>query len=205
MGLEYELKYLKPNLDVLRTHLAEIGAERTAKPYFEQNLVFDYQDRCLRDKNILLRLRQKGEAEAVLTVKRPPGAKISSVLKVFEEYEVVVSDFAATQILFESLGYTVAFRYEKVREKWHLGGVDICLDTLPFGDFVELEGAEEKLFMVAKQAGLDGLQTSAASYHEFNLEHCQSKGLAFDESFLFSTKRRSEIKARLLAHNTRQP
>ncbi len=205
MGLEYELKYLQPNMDALRARLVEIGAERTAKPYFEQNLVFDYEDRCLRDKSVLLRLRQKGGAEAVLTVKRPPQVKIDSALKVFEEHETIVSDFDVTKVILESLGYTVAFRYEKVREKWRFGGVKICMDTMPFGDFVELEGAEEKVFRVAQQARLDGLRTSKATYHELNQEHCQLKGLAFEESFLFSAKRRSEIKALLLARNTRQP
>lgn len=193
MALEYELKYLAPNLVDLRKRLEAIGAECVAPPYFEENLIFDDENRSLRQQDILLRLRQKSGRDAVLTVKRPPSKPIDTALKVYEELETKASDFDATRMVLETLGHVVAFRYEKVREKWRLHGVDICLDQLPFGDFVELEGPEENLFQVARETGLDALATSKATYHALNREYRQQEGLEADENFMFSKPRRKAL------------
>ena len=35
-----------------------------------------------------------------------------------------------------------------------MGGTVICLDTMPFGDFLEIEGKKEQIRMVADKIGL---------------------------------------------------
>ena len=116
MPLECELKYLDVNLEDLSRRLAEAGGERLGR-YFESNLVFDYPDRDLKDAGILLRLRKR-QGQAVLTVKHPPKGDVPSALKVFEEIETTVGDFSIMKTALEALGFSVAFAYEKVREKW---------------------------------------------------------------------------------------
>lgn len=183
MGLEYELKFIGPDLDALRARLAAAGAHRKSEAYFERNLVFDLPGRTLKAAGTLLRLRLKGGEDAVLCVKRP--VKSSGLLKAYEEHQTTVGSFEATRELLEGLGYRVALTYEKVREKWVLGEVEACLDTLPFGDFVELEGAEEDVLAAAEKLGLSGLTTSRATYHDLNREHRSQNGLPADESFVF--------------------
>lgn len=197
MALEYELKYLNPDLDGLRGRLEVIGAMKVAGPYYEENLVFDYEDRSLKAQGILLRLRQKGGKDAVLTVKRPSDADQDSRLKVLEEHETKVSDFEATRMVLETLGYAVAFRYDKVREKWHLNGVDICMDTLPFGDFVELEGPEQNVCIVAEKTGLDGCETTKATYHQLNREHRDAQEAQPDENFVFTREQKDVLLSKL--------
>lgn len=197
MALEYELKYLRPDLDALRSALEAARGQWLAGPYFEENLVFDFEDRSLKAQGVLLRLRRKGGQDAVLTVKRPSGADAASVLKVFEESQTATSDFDATRLVLEALGYAVAFRYEKVREKWRLGEVVVCMDSLPFGVFVELEGPEPAVPAAAAALGLEALETSKVTYHELNQIFRSDNGLVEDESFVFDPARRKEIIAAL--------
>ena len=191
MTLECELKYLDVDLDDLSRRLEKAGGETSGR-YFESNLVFDYSDRSLKEAGVLLRLRQK-QGKAVLTVKKPPETDVPSALKVFEEIESVVDDFETVKRALEAVGFSVFFAYEKVREKWHFMDCVICLDHLPFGDYVEIEGIEETVPKCAVALGLDSNPTSKLTYHALNIEYRSMQGLEFDESFVFSDEERAVL------------
>lgn len=191
MALECELKYLDVDVDALRSTLLDLGATVDG-PYFESNTVFDYEDRSLKKAGTLLRLRQK-KGTAVLTVKKPPETEVPSSLKVFEEIESVVDDYETVQKALEAVGFTVAFAYEKVREKWRHQDCIVCIDRLPFGVFVEIEGTEETVPACAESLGIAGNATTKATYHALNIEHREKNGMDFDESFIFDAVRREAI------------
>ena len=192
MSLETELKFLDVRHAMLRAALEAVGAVKTAEPYFEENVVFDDASHSLRSRGVLLRLRMK-RGLAVLTVKRPPAAPVSDVLKVYEEYETDVGDFEQASLALGALGYAPAFRYEKVREKWRAEDVTVCLDLLPFGEFAELEGSEEAVLSLAHRLGLDRASASKANYHELNRAYRSRSGLLSEDSFVFP----EEMAARL--------
>jgi adenylate cyclase class 2 len=52
------------------------------------------------------------------------------------------------------LGFVAFQSYEKYRETFTLQGVEVVLDEMPFGHFVELEGEEPALRAVASALGL---------------------------------------------------
>jgi len=191
MTLECELKYLDVDLDVLSLRLKDIGG-KTSGRYFESNLVFDYDDRSLKKAGVLLRLREK-QGKAVLTVKRPPETEVPSSLKVFEEIESVVEDFDTVKRALEAVGFSVAFAYEKVREKWTFDECVICLDQLPFGDYVEIEGTEETVPQCAVALGIDVNPTSKLTYHALNIEYRSGSDLEYDESFVFTDEKRATL------------
>jgi len=191
MVLECELKYLGVNLDDLGSRLAEAGGERLGK-YFESNLVFDYPDRSLKSSGVLLRLRKK-QGQALLTVKRPTEIDVTSALKVYEEIETVVGDFSTMQAALEAVGFSVAFAYEKVRESWEYKNCKICLDRLPFGDYVEIEGTEETVPACANALGLGSYDISKSTYHDINVENRLENGLDPDENFVFENGQRAAI------------
>lgn len=191
MSLECELKYLDVDADALRSTLRDLEAAVDG-PYFESNAVFDYEDRSLKKAGTLLRLRQK-KGKAVLTVKKPPEAEVPSTLKVFEEIESVVDDYETVQKALQAVGFKVAFTYEKVREKWRHQDCIICIDRLPFGVFVEIEGTEETVPACAASLGLAGNATSKATYHALNIEYREKNGLDYDESFIFDTAQREVV------------
>jgi adenylate cyclase class 2 len=191
MALECELKYLEADLIDLADRLRAAGAGTSGR-YFEANTVFDRPDRSLKRNGILLRLREKG-GRAVLTVKRPPEDPEPSALKVFEEIETGVEDGAAMAEALDALGFAPAFRYEKVREKWRYMDCTICLDRLPFGDFVEIEGDEDRVLACAAELGLNAACTTKATYHGLNIEYRVAKGLEPDENFVFGPAEKAAL------------
>ncbi|WP_272699969.1 class IV adenylate cyclase [Desulfovibrio sp. Fe33] len=191
MTLECELKYLEADLDELAAKLAAAGAGTSGR-YFEENIVFDRPDRSLKAAGVLLRLRER-QGRGVLTVKRLPENPEPSALKIFEEIQTGVDDPAAMGAALGAVGFVPAFRYEKVREKWSHMECVVCLDRLPFGDFVEIEGEEVKVFACAADLGLDSACTTKATYHGLNLEYRLAKGLEPDDNFVFESGRRAAL------------
>lgn len=192
MGLESELKYLDVDLDDLSHRLEQAGGASLGR-YFESNLVFDRDDRSLKEAGVLLRLREK-QGQAVLTVKRPPEVNTVSALKVFEEIETSVGDFSIMKTALEAVGFSVAFAYEKVREKWKFMECAICLDQLPFGKFVEIEGTEASVPACAAALGLGDHVTSKSTYHALNIEYRSTHGLEANESFIFEDAERALLR-----------
>ncbi len=193
MPLECELKFLQPNFVLLRDALQKNRATRIAQPYFEKNIVFDDQKRSLKKQGILLRLRHKNERDTLLTVKRPLQEKNSGDYKKLLEHQVSTTNFEATQNLLVLLGYDFSFSYEKIREKWKWHGLSICLDILPFGDFIEMEGEEAMIAQATQLFALSQLTQSTASYHELNAKWRRQNKLAEDENFLFSKEQKMQF------------
>lgn len=182
MPLETELKYLGADLDAVARRLREAGA-RPQPGRRERNEVYDDPGRSLRARGILIRLREDGRN--LLTVKLPPGAGAPAGLKALREHETEVADLGPLRAALAALGLEVACVYEKLRQQWTLGDCHICLDRLPFGAFVEIEGPPQAIAATATALGLDGLPTSAASYHELNRTHRAAHGLPADDNFVF--------------------
>ena len=59
-----------------------------------------------------------------------------------EELEVQVSNFDTLSLIFQRLGFAPMQVYEKYRETFQWRDVEIVLDELPYGNFIELEGEE---------------------------------------------------------------
>lgn len=201
MSVEAELKFLDVDLAALRIHLERNGAVLQGR-YFEENLVFDDEERSLRERGLLLRLRSTPQG-AVLTVKRPCAGR--SEVKLREEYETGVEDMRAMRLGLEALGYRAMFAYEKVREKWLLQGAKICLDHLPFGDYVEIEGPAGEIPVLAGQLDLHHAATTRETYHALNRAWRKRQGLEHDECFVFSPEERARLEAEICCAGTRHP
>ena len=200
MALEVERKFLDVKLDTLRRRLAAEGA-LCLGAHFESNTVFDAQGRSLIASGCLLRLRSQEWATRishVLTLKLPAEVPAGSgQYKVREEREVEVADAPAMQHILEGLGYSATARYEKVREPWHLDGVEVELDVLPFMEAVELEGEPGAIEAVQRRLGLDKTAMSTKNYHELHQEWLQRNNLPARLSFVFSEAQRKAWRQQL--------
>ncbi|MEW5772597.1 MAG: class IV adenylate cyclase [Thermodesulfobacteriota bacterium] len=188
MALETELKVLDVDLDAVRRSLHHAGGELQGR-VFEANEVFDDAAGSLRSGGVLLRLRR--DPGGLLTLKLPASGPAG--LKVREERETRVADPDAARAILEGLGYRVLLRYEKVRETWLLAGCHVCLDHLPFGDFVEFEGPPEAIAEAVARLGLEGRPTSDRNYHALYREHLARRGLPARDSFVFEDAERKRL------------
>lgn len=144
--LEIEVKFHMDNPAMIRRRLQALGAKAGEK-VLETNVRFENQDGTLIKTNRLLRLRQDNTCR--LTYKCPPGEK-SAECKVYQELEVEVSDFKTMTALLNALGYQGVQIYEKWRQVFTWDEVVICMDTMPYGRFIEIEGDEKRIKAAAK-------------------------------------------------------
>ena len=177
--LEVEVKFMLRDLDVFRRRLADVGAEVVAPRVFERNVRFDTAGEALLARQQLLRLRQ--DTRVRLTFKGPAAEDLVSEAKVREEIELEVGNFDRMSAVLQRLGLLPVQAYEKYRETYQWRGVEIVLDEMPFGDFIELEGPGAELKPVAEALGLDWSRRILANYLAL-MELCrQSFDLPFSD------------------------
>ena len=162
MGLEVEVKFLVDDLKGFRDRLLAAGATLKKPRVYERNIRFDTQAERLRQNEMLLRLRQ--DQSARLTFKGRAEEDSSSEAKVREELEITVSDFYTTATILERIGFHPVQVYEKYRETFHINTVEVVLDEMSFGNFVELEGEEVDIKATASTLHLDWSQRILDNY-----------------------------------------
>jgi len=170
--LETELKIPVADLSSVREALVRQAANQIHAMAREVNVLLDADDGRLRKSGSILRLRTYGE-EHILTFKGP--VRYHGKIKERPEYEVSCDDTGRMSELFKHLGFAAVARYEKYREAWLYGGVEVVLDHTPMGDFVEVEGPPEMLDTAAVSLGLDPEKAVRGSYlslwYEYRTSH----------------------------------
>lgn len=164
-ALERELKFGPVDLGDLRERLRDLDADCLGSPVLEDNWLFDADGR-LGEAGSLLRLRVDRRG-AVLTFKGP--ATYEDRVKVRTEHETGVESSERARSILEALGFSKVRRYQKYREVWRLGSIEISLDHTPMGDFVEIEG--EGCERVAKRCGLDPEKSERRNYMRLYEDH----------------------------------
>ena len=158
---ELEIKLYISDLPGLHLQLIAQGAQQVKPRQREYNLRFDTPTGELSSSAQVLRLRQ--DTDVRLTYKGP--SEMHSGVRSRREIEFTVSDFEAARSFFVALGYQVRVIYEKYRTTFLLAGVEVTLDELPYGNFVEIEGPDtQAITAVADSLRLNRSASIAASY-----------------------------------------
>jgi adenylate cyclase class 2 len=158
---ETEAKFYVQDLERISASLQDAKAHLVQARVLEKNLRFDLPDGRLRAAGQVLRLRY--DTEARLTYKGE-NKNTQGVLS-REEIEFVVEDFEKAKKFLAALGYQQVFYYEKYRTTYELDHIEIMMDELPYGNFVELEGeTEETIRTLSKKLNLNWDATIERSY-----------------------------------------
>ena len=167
MKIETEKKYRlsEKRLEEITSRLGELDAE-FRKEVFEVN--YQHRGGDMDERGATLRLRKIGDF-TVLTYKEKIKTEDGSKQRL--EYETSVSDVDAMEKIIERLGYRLTAVYEKRRKYWHLGDVEVVLDELPFGHFMEIEGTLEAIEKAEKQLGLKDLEHEPRGYPRLTIKY----------------------------------
>jgi len=148
---ELEVKFYISRPKEIGRKIIELGGRLHSPRVHEVNLRFDTPDLSLLNTGRLLRLRN--DSRARVTYKGL--GSIEGGARLRKELEFTVSNFDTARETFEALGYEVYMMYEKYRTTYTLGSLEVVLDELPYGDFVEIEGPDgESIQQAARQIGL---------------------------------------------------
>lgn len=149
-NLEIEVKFFLENLQTVRQKLLDC-ATLIEPRLFETNLRYEDESRSLIRAGKLLRLRK--DRGCRLTFKSRTHHH-QQQFKIHHELEVDVSDCDTMNAILQQIGFQVVQVYEKQRETFSLHDALVCLDSMPYGDFLEIEGPGNSILKVADQLGL---------------------------------------------------
>ena len=135
---EVEIKFLIKDISAFENKLKELNAVLLSGRTHELNYRFDTPDLRLTKQMRVLRLRQDQAAYLTFKGAADPSSEVSSR----QEIEFEVGDFDKAKLFLEALGYEVSIIYEKFRTTYQLDDCSIMLDELPYGNFLEIEGAD---------------------------------------------------------------
>ena len=206
MARETEIKLKITDVPAFHRALKRIGARpagpRSSKVH-EENVIFDTPQGGLAKHGQLLRIRTetpevRGKSKkagpkqrVVLTFKQPmvqtpvAGLESSSYgsYKIRDEIELEITDPGNLTRIFEGLGMSGWFRYEKYRTTFRLpdskawaNGLLIELDETPIGTFVELEGPASAIDRAAEGLGFTKHDYVLKNYLRLYMEDCRRKG-----------------------------
>jgi len=172
MAIEIEKKYRidKKRLVELAAKLNELGATFSYET-FEENYL--HRGGQLEGGTAFLRLRK---TNTVNTLTYKEKVVTNGDFKQQIEFETDVSDVEATEHIIEKLGYKLSVVYEKHRKAWHLGDVEVVLDELPFGYFMEIEGSMKDILKAEKLLEADDLEVEARGYPRLTLKYGTPNG-----------------------------
>jgi adenylate cyclase, class 2 len=177
--IEIEKKYrlTKKQREEVLHRLPEIGATLAGEE-FEENTLFCGDG--MESGRAVLRLRRVGK-KAILTYKeRFPS---TDSIKRQREDETSVGKAEAMEAILEALGFVPALVYEKRRATWRLGDVEIVIDELPFGLFMEIEAPETEIRKVERQLAVKGLRAENATYPQLTQRHGKPYGPVIEARF----------------------
>jgi adenylate cyclase, class 2 len=165
-GQETEAKFYVRDLNRIKSRLHELNAHLLQERVLETNIRFDLPGARLRAEGRVLRLRR--DTSTKFTYKSASTNEQGVLSR--EEIEFDVEDFDKAKRFLEALGYQKLVYYEKYRTTYALqpseGFVQIMLDELPYGPFVEIEGETvDAIHAVADQLGLHWDAAIGTSYN----------------------------------------
>lgn len=179
MAIETEKKYRvdKRRLVEIGAKLLELGAE-PATESFEENYL--HKGGVLDERAAVLRLRKTAE-RTLLTYKEKLGSDADFKHKI--EHETEVSDVGATESIIEKLGYRLSIVYEKHRKTFHFNDVEVVLDELPFGYYMEIEGTVEAIEKAEEALGVKDLEAEMRGYPRLTQKYGKTVGDVMEARF----------------------
>lgn len=177
---EFEIKFKIRKPNIIRKFLKNQGAQFLGKA-FERTTRFDTPNKNLEEKGYFLRIRTG--FKNTITFKR----KIKNKkFRKREEIELEISDPQKMEEILKNLGFTKVLIMEKYREKWWLNNIEIVIDKLPMGIFIEFEGKERAIKEMVEILGLNFEDRIMGTYWDIWREFSEKKGIK-DENITFTS------------------
>lgn len=179
MAIETEKKFrLQPKqFKKIAKRLEKLGAVFRDET-FEENYL--HRGGVLDGRDAVLRLR-KTDKRNTLTYKESLPSR--GDVKHKTEFETEVSDVDATEEIIRTLGYRLSVVYEKRRRTWHLDNVEIVLDELPFGLYMEIEGTKRAIAIAERKLDIKDLIPENRGYPRLTIRYGRMRKSVMEARF----------------------
>ena len=163
-AVETEIKVRVIDRDDFEAKLPALGFTRLTARTAERNTLYDTPDRKLRNSRQILRIRLYGEKWVLTHKSVPAGLTAEGRHKQRVETETQIEDGLVLGTVFEALGFTPVFVYEKWRAEWADATGHCVVDETPLGVYAELEGPSDWIDATAQNLGIAQDQFITLSY-----------------------------------------
>jgi len=93
--------------------------------------------------------------------------------------------------ILRALDFRPALVYEKRRTRWSFGKVEVAVDELPFGLFMEIEGSEKEIGRVEKLLGAEAFPAVMETYPGLTTRLGKKRGSVVEARFARSVRERA--------------
>jgi adenylate cyclase class 2 len=173
--LEIEVKLRFPGVEEALAAVEAAGAVEVRGRYFEDNRIFDNSRGELRERGALLRVRSASDGRGLLTYKEKVESQLRA--KVRREWESPLPEPGTFAGILERAGFVAVYRYQKYRTVFRLGETTLEIDETPMGCFVEIEGSEKSVPIVAARMGASESDFIVDDYRTLYLAWLEERGL----------------------------
>lgn len=172
--IEKELKFEIKDLSRLIDYLKEHGAILLNKSK-EKTIRLDTLNKDLEKRGVFLRVR--AGSKSTITLKEKIGDDKN--VRTRKETEFEIQDIEAMAYILGRLSFDYSRIMEKYRINLEYKEAKLSIDELPFGFYLEIEGAERRIEAVAKELGFNPEEKILMTYwgilEEYNKKHKTSK------------------------------
>lgn len=189
INISKEVKFeLKDNEDIIRKlrkkRAVLIGGfkEKTTR-YDDENGNYEKDGKFIRVRS--------GLKNIISFKEKLDDSKDDTILK-RNDIEVEIGDISKMQYILEVMGLKKTFTMEKYRLKWKFEDVDLNVDELPFGLFLEIHGEEEQIAKVMEELELARENIVPGTYWDIFEKYKRSnniedsiKNIEFEEGYAY--------------------
>ncbi len=164
--------------------------------YKEKTIRYDNKDSSLEHEGKFIRVRS-GIKNVISIKEKLNNTNDNDNFLKRNDIEVEVSDIKKIQYILEQIGLHETFTMEKYRLKWKYNDeVELNLDELPFGVFLEIHGNEKNAITASKELGFNMKNAKKGTYwdifEEFKKENNidpNIKNIEFGEGYSYKIAR----------------
>ncbi len=181
---EIEVKLRFDSIEPLTA--AGIVLELETPRHFEDNWLLDTANKQLGEKLAVLRVRQTGQTGLLTYKEKAAPEEAASQFKKRLELETALDDPKNALALFERLGFTPWFRYQKHRTVYRAelpsaARLHVMFDETPIGNFIELEGEENAIAEAVNLLGIHREDYVLESYLALQIADCARQNKPFSD------------------------
>ncbi len=170
---EIEVKFRLENEKAFIDHLNKMGFINV-KDVFETNIIFDMMDGSYSSRGRLVRVRETDKGN-ILTYKEKQGE--DSQYKVRTEIETSIDDSEQMIEMLKYMGFIISFVYQKKRMYFTKDDIEITIDKLPFGNYIEIEATKNQIVNLSKELNLEMTEISNMSYLALYYKVCRRQNI----------------------------
>lgn len=186
--IETELKFQTTDPKKVLSVLLASGAKIISKNK-QKTVLFDTTNHDLENKGVFVRVRAEGE-ENTITLKEKIGN--DETVRQRKETEFKIEDLDKMSYIIEKLGFDYVVIMEKYRIELSYKNSHVCIDEMPFGFYVEIEGEEAEINLIAQELRFKPEEKIIVTYWDLFEDWKKDKGIT-DQNIVFEEGYKSKL------------